>query len=107
MCVSYCSTMILELNGMPNLGHFIYNARHYKFDIKRPCGGLKKEYKSYNILSYYLDPGHRNRQFCMYIDDVCKHNCYNCKGGDLEIFEPYRLTNYHQFQKKAKEIIKW
>lgn len=107
MCVSYCSSMILELNGYPRLARFIYEARHHKYSIKHPCKRPFRPFINFTRPAYYLDPGHRNKQLCMYIDDVNKHNCNNCDSEDLEIFEPYRLCNYEQFKNKAKEIIKW
>lgn len=106
MCVSYCSTMVLELNGYPNLAHFIYNARHKRFNLRLPCQRRIKRYDIYKTNTYYLDPEHRNRQFCMYIDDVCRHNCSGCKGYDLEVCEPYRLCSYEAFENKALEVLK-
>lgn len=104
MCVSYCSTMILELNGMPNLGKYIYYKRHKRLLFNSTCkGGV--DYTKYNIPAYYLDPHRRNRQFCMNINDVSIHNCEGCKGKDLEIFDNLRLTSYEEFRSKVKEIL--
>lgn len=106
MCVSYCSTMILELNGFPQLGRHLYDTKHKRVTIKRPCKGLIDRKESPFVPSYYLDPGHRNRQFCRWMDDVHKHNCEGCKGNPLEIFEPYRLCTYEQFERKALQLLK-
>jgi hypothetical protein len=102
MVVAYFTTMILELNGYPNLSHWISEKRRNKrFNIYLP-----KEKLLYP-LAFFLDPEHRNRHFCKEMDERNKFNCENCKGQDLEIFEPYRLTTYEQFETKVKEIIKW
>ena len=105
ICVSYCSTMIMELNGMANLSQFIYHARHKRFNLRIKCARRRKAYQSYNMPAFYLDPKMRNRQFCMYIDDVCKHNCLNCKGHDIEVYQKYRLGTYKQFKDKVTAIL--
>ena len=102
ICVSYCSTMILELNEMPNLGHYLYNTRHKRFHIRQRCVGNFLKYNSYNIPAYFLDPSHRNRQFCMYADDVNIHHCEYCANYDLEIYEPLRLCSYIEFKDRVK-----
>ena len=104
MCVSFCSTMIMELNGLPNMSKYIWRHRHHKYQIQRPCKGHEdiKDIPCYNVPSYFLDPGFRNKQFCAYIDDCNIHDCSKCERPPwLEIYTPYRITNYEDF----KEIV--
>ncbi len=109
LVVSYCSIMVLELNGYPNLAWFIREKRKQKRYIwRRPCkrpGIPVLQTNYYNAgnypPAYYLDPGGRNRHFCKYTDEICVHDCNTCKPMDLEVFNPYRLTTYEQFEKTA------
>lgn len=100
LVVSYFTTMILELNGMPNLSHWISEIRRGKeFNIYTP--DKKLNYPP----AYFLDPYGRNRHFCKYINERDVFRCGECKGYDLEVFNLYRLTTYEQFENKVKEII--
>jgi len=111
MCVSYASIMILELNGFPQLAWYIReNRKRRRFLFKNPCKGsyiprLQRAYFGMKNITYppayYLDPGHRNKHFCKNIDDICIHNCNNCAPTDIEIFEPYRICNYKDFERIA------
>lgn len=105
ICVSYCSTMILELNGQSNIGKYIYKQRHHKFVHRKPCTNPIGYFNDYSIPAYYLDPGLRNRQFCMYIDDVNIHKCGDCRGYDLEVFDKYRLSSYNHFKFRIKTVL--
>ena len=111
MCVSYCSSMILELNGYSNMAKYLYWKRHHKLYINGKCNrhaNFSGSYFKRNcpiIPAFYLDPRRRNRQFCMYINDVCINDCNYCRGEDLEIFNPYRLCSYEKFRDKVKEIL--
>lgn len=104
MCLSYCSTMILEFT-MPYLAHFIYDMRHKRFKLRTPCNKpthIYKPHKPILVPAFYLDPGHRNRFFCRHTDDVCIHKCNDCQGEDIEIFEPLRIVTYKQLLKKVE-----
>lgn len=98
LCVSYCSTMIMELNNMPNISKYIYRHRHYKYQIQKPCKG-HENIPIINTPSYFLDPNFRNKQFCSYIDDCNIHDCSRCDNPPwIEIYEPYRITKYEDFK---------
>ena len=105
MVVSYCSTMILEFRS-PNLAKYLWRMKHKRVRIAKKCTGYER-LKGLDVPNaYYLDNGLRNRQFCAYIDDVCKHDCSKCANPPyLECYEPYRLGSYKEFKKKVEGII--
>ncbi|KKL56091.1 hypothetical protein LCGC14_2248890 [marine sediment metagenome] len=91
------------------------NRKKKRYLFKRPCKRpdndiLQKEYWNYQSVTYppafYLDPEGRNRHFCKYIDEICVHDCNTCKPRDLEVFNPYRIKTYEEFERKAIEILK-
>lgn len=108
MLVSYCSTMILEVSGYPNLAYFIRETRMQKrYLFRRPCKRPRSLWEDRLIKgnyppAFFLDPGHRNRQFCKNIDDICIHDCSFCPRSFLEIYEPFRLCSYREFEDVAE-----
>ena len=114
MCVAYFTRMILELNGYYLLAETIGEYHRKRRNLwRRPCNSKKVVYTIYKeikklpkIPSYYLDTHLRNRQFCRYIDDCSTHICGECKGLDLEIYKPYRIKSYAQFERIVVKTLK-
>ena len=105
LCVSYCSSMVLELNGHYNLAKYIYHSRKGHIKWRQPCIKEVDEHVPPNVPAFFLDPGLRNRHFCRHTDEVADHNCDDCVGNDMEVYKPYRLKNYELLMEEVRRYV--